>query len=259
MEGKHGVAQPGTRWRRWPGVAVMLLVLAASLAMAESAPVSLAADRAWQPFIRPAAPGGGLVTHLVTAAFEAAGRNAEVHYLTWSRVLKATAEGDYDAIAGAYRTEQRLRRFLYSEPFLRFRVSLIARRDFSIPAYKNLDELKPFTIGIIRDAAYPDALKKAGLRLHSSANRGNLVRMLRDGRIDLLADTEDLFRHHALKAGLNPDDFIVVTPPLRDEPLYVVAPRGEPGSAQLIAEFNRGLQRLRDTGRYLEIRRQHGF
>ncbi len=240
-------------------VLVAIGALSTPLAEADQTVVQLAADEAWQPFIDEDLPEGGLITDLVVRALEQAGRDAEVTFLPWSRVLEATAAGRFDAIAGAYHSEKRAGSFIYSEQFLRFRVSLIGRRDFPLTQYESLTELEGHEVGIIRDAAYPQSLFDSGLTLHRSSTREGLVRMLQQGRIDLMADTKELFRHHALNAGLNPDDFVVLSPPLRDQELFVIAPRSEANSQALMDDFNRGLKALEESGDYLEIRRRYGF
>jgi polar amino acid transport system substrate-binding protein len=240
------------------GVLALCLV-SATTARAGDAVLQLAADEAWQPFIAPAQAEGGLIPALVSRVFAEAGLESEVTYLPWSRVLEDTASGHQDAIAGAYFTRERADAFLFTDEFLRFRVSLIGRRDFPRHHFESLEELGGHVVGMIRNAAYPAILYRANLTLHPSNTRQGLVRMLDQGRIDLLADTDNLFRYHALKAGLNPDDFVVLSPPLRDEPLYVAVSRQHPRARDIVEAFNRGLRTLKGSGEYLKIRRRYGF
>lgn len=244
---------------RMPFGLLLCLMLCASVLPAGEATVRLAADEAWQPFIDPDSPGGGLITDLAVNAFREAGREAEVSFLPWSRALAATAGGEYDALAGAYHSEERAEHFLYSDAFLLFNVSLIVRRDFPLEKYNDFSELADYRIGVIRDAAYPDAFLEAGLDLHESGSRTSLVRMLREGRIDMLADTRELFRQHALEAEINPDAFRPLRPSLREKDLFLIAPRDAENAQTLIDDFNRGLEKLKEDDQYLEIRRRHGY
>lgn len=221
--------------------------------------LQLAADEAWQPFIEPQRDDGGLITELVSTVLARAGYQVEMHYLPWSEVLRDAASGLYAGVAGIYETPERGEHFLFSDPLLRFRVGFIARRDFPDHRYQSLVDLRGQVIGIVQDAAYPEVLYESGLTLHTSATRDGLIQMLHNGRIDLLADTEDLFRYQALRLGLDPDEFVMLSPLLEDEQLFFSVPRTRDGAAELIRDFNRGLAELRRDGTYLEIRRRHGF
>lgn len=241
------------------GLITLLWSVSAGLSQASPRTLVMAADQAWQPFIDAEAEDGGLVVKLVTEAFAEAGRQVEMQYLSWSRVLRRAENANFDGIAGAFQSPERDGSFLFSQPILDFRVVLIGREGFELAHYGTLDELQGLTVGIVQDAAYPEAFLASDFRFHAQHSRSGLIRMLAQGRIDLLADTEALFRYHALSANLNPDDFVQLSPPLREEPLYLAVPRLLDDGEQIVEDFNRGLAQLRQSGRYLEIRRQYGY
>ncbi|MBA4342495.1 MAG: hypothetical protein C0423_10120 [Methylibium sp.] len=211
------------------------------------------------PYATASRPDQGVALQIVRRAFELAGHEVSYHFLPWSRAQQETLAGRWDATAYWGASEQRRRDFLLSDNVLTEQWVIVHRRDITLD-WRNLADLKPWRIGVIRDYTYtPEfwALVKAGT-LQTDHTPDDLLglRKLLAGRIDLIPMERnvacDLLSRHfsnteAARLSAHPrlltDSFTT----------HLMLPPQLPASRPLLEAFNRGLASLKASGEHARI------
>ena len=144
-------------------------------------------------------------------------RGYEVEYvpLSFLRALDEVKSGRLDGIFGIYYTDERARFFEYSNKIWDTEVVFYARKDRGI-TYKNLSDLKNYSIGVLRGAANGKAFEAADyLNKQVLSRKSQAVQMLAMGRIDLYVDTRIYFKRLlAISYPELKDQFVSLRPPL---------------------------------------------
>ena len=208
----------------------------------------------WAPHYGSELPEEGLTTAIVKAAFRAGGHVSEVDFIPWTRALKEVEEGKADIVMGAYRNKEREQTYIFSDPIYFLQLGLIARPGLGVTRYDSLRELAPYSIGISRGFANSEEFDAANYLNKHVASFPNLnIRKLFRGRIDMAVMNFDLFRYEARKEGFCIGDVEFVEPPLETHGLYLMASRNIADGNKIIADFNRGLVKIRQNGEFDRI------
>ena len=208
----------------------------------------------WAPHYGSELPEQGLTTALVKAAFRAVGHTSEVDFIPWARALKEVEEGKADVVMGAYHNKERERSYHFSDPIYFLELGLIARPGLGVSRYEDLSDLRPYKIGISRGFANSEEFDAADYLDKHVATFPNLnIRKLFRGRIDMAVMNFDLFRYEARKEGFCISDVEFMEPPLETHGLYLMASRNIPDGEQLMQDFNRGLDTIRNNGEFDRI------
>ena len=208
----------------------------------------------WAPHYGSELPEEGLTTAIVKAAFRASGHVSGVDFIPWTRALKEVEEGKADIVMGAYHNKEREQTYIFSDPIYFLQLGLIARPGLGITRYDSLRELAPYSIGISRGFANSEEFDAANYLNKQIASFPNLnIRKLFRGRIDMAVMNFDLFRYEAGKEGFCIGDVEFVEPPLETHGLYLMASRNIADGNKIIADFNRGLVKIRQNGEFDRI------
>lgn len=244
----------GTRWRSILGRWFWLGLLSCAPAWSdERLSVSLtAAD--YPPLIDLRLPNGGLLTHIVAAAFRLT--NVETHFLRMpnNRAIIGVISGTYEGSYGWAHNPERDRKLLYSEqPIYANRMVFFHRRGQEYP-WKRLADLAAYQIGITLGNHYSDEfarLQAAGaLKVQGAASDVINLRKLALGRIDLFPMQEDAGRFlvaHELAPG-EQSQIVAQSVAFDTVPVYLVIRRSHPLARTLIERFDRGFRQLVDSG-----------
>jgi len=208
----------------------------------------------WAPHYGAELPENGLMTALTVAAFKAGGHEARIEFIPWPRALKEVKEGKYDIVMGAYVTDERREIYHMSKPVYHLDTGLIARPGLNKNKFKSLRELSPYSIGVSRGYANSEAFDAAEyLDKHPAKGPVLNMRKLFRGRLDMMVASFDLFRYNAKKEGFCIGDIEFVSPPLARNGLFIMGSRSVPDGGQIIADFNRGLDTIRENGSFDSI------
>ncbi|MCC5857720.1 MAG: transporter substrate-binding domain-containing protein [Ectothiorhodospiraceae bacterium] len=211
----------------------------------------------WPPFADPALPGQGFLSRLTEAAFETTGHRTEIHFIPWARALHEVERGYRHVIMGLFHSEEREAAFRYSDPVYEAQVGLVALRGLGRDRYDSLDDLGDYTIGIGRgfanSPAFDAAVQEDRLDVYVATEHTTHVRMLFAGRLDLIAGTVDTILHAAEREGYPVSELVVLDPPLMTHDIHIGVSRAIENSEALRDDFDRGLRKLRESGRYDEI------
>ncbi|SDG37066.1 amino acid ABC transporter substrate-binding protein, PAAT family [Limimonas halophila] len=228
-----------------------MLVLVPAVASAE--PLSLVTGPGYEPFADPDLPHGGVATRVVRAAFAAAGREVTVSYMPWKRGYRATLAGEFAATYPYVHTPERARKLRYSQPIVETKAKawVLEGHSLAVSEPRQLDG----TTACLPDGYAPSSATAAAYadgaieRLSPGSMRA-CFRLLRRGRVDfvetnrpvMIASASAVFRD---LDGIRPLPFV-----LEKNALHLVAPRSAAAAQDVIDTFNRGLEKLKASGRY---------
>jgi polar amino acid transport system substrate-binding protein len=246
-------------------LAVFVLLLAASVAGAAHGASDTAkpsrlqlTGSLWSPYIDPLRPGGGLAAELVTAALTRGGYETKTSLETWPRAYEGTASGVYDVVISVWKTPEREKELLFSEPYLLNDIVLFSQKGRTLP-FKGLDDLVGFTIGVENQFAYGGGFdERADLkRVVNNSLIENLL-LLRRGKIDLvIGDRWSLY--YALTTFM-PDsaqEIEMLPNALVRRALHMGVSRQRGDAAKIVADFNRELEAMNKDGTYRKILDKH--
>lgn len=194
----------------------------------------------------------------------------EIHYerINWARAKKEAREGHYDAIAGAFKDDAP--DFIFPNPMVQGAICF-----FSLPKnkwkYENLKSLKDITLGVVKDYSYGPSLdpyvdthkrdpKKTDF-VSGTSTINLLIKKLIAGRISAFVEDPSVVSYYLGHQGSSWATQIKNAGCLKEkENLYILfSPTKKPQAEQWIAALNRGMERLRVSGRLEQIKKKYMF
>lgn len=179
----------------------------------------------WPPF-RIHDDGNGIVGADTEIMAEVA-RRMDVTFVwqrrPWARCMIELKAGEADIITGVAKTLERQSYIVYSAiPYYTCSPAFYVKRGylgFSIVQYK---DLKGLSIGLVRDSAYFDQFDKdKTLRKEVGNTEEQLLKMLEEGRLDVIVGTDCQVEYDISKRGLADDIVQTEYRPSKTTDLYV--------------------------------------
>lgn len=213
----------------------------------------------WLPYTAQQLPDGGMLTDVVQLAFKRVGLEATLDWLPWKRGYELTKIGQFDATFPYARKPDREQDFLYSDVLYGGVRSAYARPGSGIdPANVESFRGKRYCVpnGFIIYPQMDVLLKDGALEMQQPASLAICAKMVAMGRADFYL-TEAVAGDAALRqAGVGANVVRLVKPFERAE-YFLIVSKSRPNGAALIAQFNRGLKRLKADGEYQRIVKRH--
>ena len=207
---------------------------------------------------------GGLISQIVTEAYERVGYQVNIHFYPWSRATALVKEGALDGLAQIWMREARKVWLLYSDPMpasneVGFYKRINTKIEFDGKDYL---ALKPYTIGTGRSYADPPGFELVRKQLHIEMVTEDIqnLRKLESGWIDLVI-IDKLVAQYLLRTQIpmSLDTLKWISPALSIEQNYVGISKKTPQAQKKLEDFNRGLALLKQEGRIKAILAEHGF
>ena len=208
----------------------------------------------WPPYVDERLPGGGLALAIVREAFRRGGHSVRFSIRPWSRGLRGARLGVFEGLAAAWRSSARENELAYSKPYLTNEIRIVTRADRPLTV-RSVEDLRGLRLGVVRDYAYGEPFDSADFldRVSSNALLENLLRVL-NGQIDAtLDDTRVLQWEIDHRLGPGKQRLKLLDPPLARRGLYVALSRQLPDYQRLLADFNRGLDAMKQDGTYRNL------
>ncbi|MDP5142399.1 transporter substrate-binding domain-containing protein [Rheinheimera baltica] len=208
----------------------------------------------WPPFLSETLPHQGVVAHLLRDVFAEAGYKVSFTFLPWGRAYHDTNNGKYAATAVWMLSEDRTKDFMYSAPVLseKFVFFHLKQRRFD---WQNLTDLHGLLLGgglgYSYGQAFDQALENKLFKMSRVGTTEQNFRRLAAGRIDVFAE-EISVGYHTLNNQL-PELADAISHhhlPLLINQSYLLFPKSNLDSAQIISQFNLHLEKFRQSGRY---------
>ena len=199
----------------------------------------------------------GFSSHVISEAFKLEGYKVNFTLYPWKRVYEAAKSGDrFQASSWWYFSEERATEFYYSEPLLVDSTVFFHLKDSVMPDWKSLHDLKGKRIGATAGYTYTpefwEAAKSGSLDIEEASTDELNFKKLLKGRIDMFP-TSDLVGQKLLKERFRTAEAESVTfhpNPLLSSPGHLLFSKKLPNGNELVSLFNRGLVKLRESGRY---------
>lgn len=247
----------GVRINAWAtGILVALVVL---LQPSRAAEIELMSTD-YPPYFASSLPDGGPLTEIVTAAFTEAGHHANIQFVPWNRAMEYAKAGKVDGLHGGWHSRAREAWFVFSDPLPGNELVFYKRRGSQPDRFTSYENLKAFTIGIVKAYRNPAAFEAAGLDTDAADSDQTNLRKLANGRIDLiLIDRAVAGYLLSTEFAEYKDRLEALEPAVETLDLHVLISRKVDSHRDLVDDFNRGLKRVASQGRVSEILRKHGL
>lgn len=237
--------------------ALILLLTASNLAFAEKIRLS---TLDWPPYIGEKLTSQGFVAEVVTKAYAQEGYDVELTYLPWARVVAMAKSGEFDGYLPEYYSESLKKDFLISDPYPGGPLVFFKRKGENI-SFNSLEDLKPYTIGVVRGYVNTEEFDNASY-LKKDAVRDDLtnIKKLVAGRIDLMV-ADKFVGYHIIdtKFPKAKGKLDIIEKVLEEKDLYLCISKKTPGASKKIEAFNKGLEKIKTSGKLKEVLAKHGF
>jgi polar amino acid transport system substrate-binding protein len=210
----------------------------------------------WLPYVSGQAPHYGPVAHIVSAAFALEGVTVNYVFRPWSRAYAEAASGLADGSVGWSTTKgdtDRNRRFYFSDVLFDGQSVFfhLKSRPFRWTTFERLADVK-----IGGTAGYEYRFDKdPRIKIDRSAGTDELnFRKLAAGRFDIFPATLDVGLY-ILRHDLPPEQASQITwdpRPYNTTHYHMILNKKPAANKRYMALFNRGLQRLKDSGKYAQ-------
>jgi polar amino acid transport system substrate-binding protein len=122
---------------------------------------------------------------------------------SWPEIYPAFQRGELDAIDEISWREERTAFTLFSEPYHHRQTVVMHDASRPLPAIKQLEELKPYRVGLVSDIYYKSAFTRRGIAVTEYDGLPNLLRALAFGWVDAIVGPEVTLAYLAREQGLS--------------------------------------------------------
>lgn len=234
---------------------VASLVLCAASGAGETVTLS---TNEWPPFLSETLEHNGLAARIVREAFAAEGISVRYRFLPWKRAYHDALSGAVDGSVVWSRTEEREQEMLFSDPVIETNYVFFHRKETPF-RWSGMEDLRGLRVGGIDGFNYGEPFWKARQEqlfvFEGVAADEQNYRKLIAGRIDLFPQELQVGRYQ-LSRSLSPGDARRITfhpRSLKTGTSHLIMSKSSPGSARLIQTFNKGLKKLRETGKMKQM------
>jgi len=208
----------------------------------------------WPPYLSEDLEHYGVISRIVTEAFALEGIQVEYGFFPWIRGYELAKNGEWDGSIVWLRTPEREEYFYFSEPVTYCDYVFWHLKSFDFD-WSVIEELEGITIGGTRGYFYEDVFteleRKGQVRIEwVSSDELNFEKLLA-GRIDVYVQDQNV-GCSMLDKLFTPDEIQLFTyhpKPLRVDSMHLILSKRVAENEHLLILFNRGLQRLRDSGK----------
>ncbi|MBN2041377.1 MAG: transporter substrate-binding domain-containing protein [Spirochaetes bacterium] len=209
----------------------------------------------WPPYFSKDLKDYGIGSRVITEAFALEGVKVEYGFFPWRRSLMLAEKGEWDGAVGWEINSERQKKFyssnkVWEAPWVFFHLKS-KKLD-----WKTLDDLKDLHIGGTLEYMYTVEFQKAErsgkIKVDRAASDGLNFRKLLNGRIDIFPQLIDV-GYYQLNKLFDRKTVILFTNhnrPLGKHTEYLLLTRKHKKNEKLIIVFNKGLQKLKDSGKY---------
>jgi len=235
-----------------PITLVLLLVLSAQ-ASALSIVVKEEA-----PYIGQQLLNQGLSIEIVNTIFQRADIKPSIVFETWPRAFEGGVIGIYDVIGSIWKTKEREKDLIFSQPYLFHELKFIKRKTDSDIQFKQLSDLNGLIIGVLKDYIYRDDFNQSRkiLKLPQNHLIQNLI-FLNENKVDItLGDIRKI--NYEIDTYMRSNDNLQILPQtLATKSVHIAVSRSNPKHTEIINAFNLALQSIKEDGTYDAILKKH--
>jgi polar amino acid transport system substrate-binding protein len=213
----------------------------------------------WPPYTGQELPGYGCDSRIVAEAFALEGVTVEYGFFPWARSYRLAASGEWDGTLEWENTPTHQEDFYVSRDYISKQEWVFFYRRADRFDWQSMADLDGKIIGVTTQYAYSDAFvelrEKGTVTFEEAASDESNFKKLLAGRIDIFP-MERRVGYTILATRFTPAERaqLVDHPnPVSQFLAYLLLSKAVPQNEQRIEQFNRGLNRLQENGRYDEI------
>lgn len=197
---------------------------------------------------------GGFLIEITKAAFARVGHEVKIDFQPWARALRSVMDGQSEALLGAYYNDERAAKMRFSDTIAHTDMLLFALKGSPI-IYRNIDDLRSYTVGTIIGADYPPEFNAAqSIRKEPVTDHVANIRKLLAGRVDLFVEKKYVVLNTLRTQFPAEAARIEALPvPLRENRYFNAFSRAFPEHERIAADFNKGLAMIIADGTYEAI------
>jgi polar amino acid transport system substrate-binding protein len=195
----------------------------------------------------------GIFPEMVIKAAQKIGVKVKFKKFPWKRMLQSGDVGDVDAIMPLVKNKKRMDYLIYPGNGIALtEVSFFTRSDSVINYSGDLNDLKPYIIGVVQDYDYGEEFKNATyLQKDYSPSDEILVEKLIRGRFRVLLGPDRVVKHYAGKLGAA--DKIKLLPPVFVRKILYLAFSKVKNHQVLADRFSEAIEALGIEGEHYKI------
>ncbi len=188
-----------------------------------------------------------------------AGYETEMKFVPWKSALLKTEEGEYHALMGAFRSDERAAVLAYPEYGYESQKMFFSLKGRNI-RYRKLEDLCPFRLGLLRGSVHTEELGQVRcLKTDFTGDETEAMKILLAGRVDIIvADKENLYYSMEKHFPGRADDVEPAYPPFHTKKVYTVFSKKFPAHRQYVKDYDEGIKRIQEDGTYEKILKKHG-
>ncbi len=235
-------------------IAMFMLMGPAIVAATEQVELRLASDL-WPPFTN-TADESRLALDLVHEALNRTGVNATTSIVDFGVVILGLQDGSFDGSGALWRSPERERILLFSEPYLENRLVLVGRTGSDVTA-EGLSDLNGKKVAVVGTYAYGETVKNAKepVFIKGQNDQENLQKLLA-GEVDYMLVDELLIRYVLQHQKSEAAKYLQIgTTPLIRRTLHFAVRKALPGSAAIVEKFDAEIKNMLADGTYNRILR----
>ncbi|MDH4583131.1 amino acid ABC transporter substrate-binding protein [Pseudomonas sp. BN415] len=208
----------------------------------------------WAPYLGARLPHQGVASRIVEEAFALEGIEVKWEFYPWARSIHLAERGERTGTAVWLRSPEREARFFISEPVVDSTYYFFHHKNHPLD-WQQVSDLKGRQLGGALGYDYGADFQRAEshgqIKVKRLSGEEQGLRMILAGRLDAFpmdkvvafALLNDKFSSaERAEISFHPH-------PLRSDSLHLMLSREVPGNAELIARFNKGLSKLRESGK----------
>lgn len=213
----------------------------------------------YAPFTGEDLPQGGMLTEVVLRAFKAMNLDYDVRFVPWKRGYDGVIAGKFLGTFPYVRTPEREQDALFSDPLLVVRqlvyISTRSPMEFHAP-----EDFKARAVCAPVGYALPPELhamvQSGELTRESPADLPACVRMVASGRVDAFVIDEHTGQAAVARTGVG-NEIRIAAQPFAQVAQHLIVSKANPEAPAVLAAFNAGLKKLKDSGAFDNIVRRH--
>ena len=189
--------------------------------------------------------------NLVESALLRAGLRSAFSIMSWNIALGRLEKGQLDGSAAIWKSKEREKYLLFSKPYLENRLVLVTRKGMKV-SQRSVSELAGQRLALTKGYAYGAAVTQAAkVQLVYFDSDAECLRAVLKGEADYLL-LDELMVQHLFRAYTEKAQKLIVSGAVAIEthPLHLALRKDYPGAAQILADFDRNVERMMEDGTY---------
>lgn len=193
----------------------------------------------------------GILPDLVQAAFNENEYSISIKILPPKRSVLYAEQGKFDGIVGVPKGLAIFKGEVFSDVLIKITINPIILKETIIP-YKTIEDIKPYTIGIVAGAGFKETFPSLKFETVSST-KSNIAKLLRK-RFEIILEDPVIVDYIIMKQFIKDQNrYKALSPPLKEIDLVIGFSSNVINYKKKCNDFNKGLALIKRNGIYGNI------